>query len=121
MYFGCYGNLKFPLTCNGENENWHLLLSRCTYFREKRKQQKSLLSGPLPNIFCPNPTTLFVAMATESLNFLKIFFLKNQLLRSYKGDKAEFLEMFIALASTKTVFSLLMLMHFGCYGNLKFP
>ena len=21
MYFSCYGNFKFPLTCNGENEN----------------------------------------------------------------------------------------------------
>ena len=23
MYFGCYGNFKFPLTCNGKNENRH--------------------------------------------------------------------------------------------------
>ena len=29
MNFGCYGNFKFPLTCNGKNEKWHLLLSRC--------------------------------------------------------------------------------------------
>ena len=30
-YFGCYGNLKFPLTYNGKSEIWHLLLSHCIY------------------------------------------------------------------------------------------
>ena len=32
MHFGCYGNLKFPLTYNGKNANWDLLLSHCRYF-----------------------------------------------------------------------------------------
>ena len=35
IYFGCYGNFKFPLTCNGKNENWHLLLSHCRYLGGK--------------------------------------------------------------------------------------
>ena len=29
--------------------------------------------------------------------------------------------MFIALASTKILFLLLLLIYFGCYGNLEFP
>ena len=32
--FGCYGNLKFPLTYSGKNENWDLLLSHCRYFHK---------------------------------------------------------------------------------------
>ena len=31
-HFGCYGNLKFPLTYNGKNENWDVLLPHCRYF-----------------------------------------------------------------------------------------
>ena len=27
--FGCYGNLKFPLTYNGKSEHLDLLLSHC--------------------------------------------------------------------------------------------
>ena len=48
MCFRCYGNLKFPLTCNGKNENWHSLLSRCIYFG--KKFQKCSLSSSLPNV-----------------------------------------------------------------------
>ena len=31
VHFRCYGNLKFPLTYNGESEKWPLLLSNCRY------------------------------------------------------------------------------------------
>ena len=56
--------------------------------------QKFLMSGPLPNInCCPNPTIPLVVMAIEILNFLNIF-KTNQLLRSYKGYKAETLQKF---------------------------
>ena len=34
-HFGCYGNLKFPLTYNGKSENWYLLLSHCSYFDKR--------------------------------------------------------------------------------------
>ena len=56
----CYGNLKFPLTCNGENENWHLLLSYCRYFG--KTFQKYLFSGPLPN-----PTISYSPLAACSV------------------------------------------------------
>ena len=31
-HFGCYGNLKFLLACNGKSESWDLLLSHSKYF-----------------------------------------------------------------------------------------
>ena len=69
MYFGCYGNLKFPLTCNGKNENWHdLLLSYCRYFGEKNQKYLNQTYN-----FSPNPTVSLVVMATGRLNLLKIF------------------------------------------------
>ena len=80
-YFGCYGNLKIPLTYNGKNENWHLLLFHCRYFDES-------LSGPLPNIyFLSKPLNWIGVKATSGLNLFK-----NQLLRSYMGEKAETLQ-----------------------------
>ena len=44
----CYGNIQLPLTYNGKNENWHLLLCHCRY--SDKFLQKCSLSGPLPNV-----------------------------------------------------------------------
>ena len=46
MFFRCYDNLKFPLTCNGKRESRPLLLSHCIYFY--RSFTEISLSSPLP-------------------------------------------------------------------------
>ena len=48
MYFGCYGNLKFPLTCNGKMKigiNCYLVADILA-----KVFQKCLISSPLANI-----------------------------------------------------------------------
>ena len=52
-YFGCYGNFKFPFTCNGKNENWY---HDCYLVADILAEvfQKCLLSSPLRYNFCPN-------------------------------------------------------------------
>ena len=79
---------KFSLTCNGKNENWHLLLSHCRYYG--KKFQNCLWSGPLQNIYIFSKPHNFIGchvMATEILNLQKI--LKKS---THKSDKAETLQ-----------------------------
>ena len=57
-------------------------------------------------------------MAAERLNLRKIM-KKNELPRIHKGDEAETSQKY-SLASIESMFLLLLLMYFGCYGNLKF-
>ena len=41
-YFGCYGNLKIPLTYNGKSENWDLLLYLTVDILTKVLQKSSI-------------------------------------------------------------------------------
>ena len=99
MCFRCYGNLKFLLTYNGKSESRPLFLYHCRYF------DKSFRDVPWVVLyqtyeFCPYHGIWLVAMATKRINSRK-----NHLLRSHKGDEADTsAEMFITLASTKTMF-----------------
>ena len=68
MSFRCYGKFKLPLTYNGKNVNWYLLLSHCRYFG--KKNQKCLLNG---TIFVQTPKNSLVVMAMKMLICEKIF------------------------------------------------
>ena len=79
----------------GKNENWHLLLFHCRYF------DKSLLSGPLPNIyFLSKLLSLICFHVNQKATFAKD--VKKSTPQKLYGDKAETL--FIALACTKRLF-----------------
>ena len=67
-HFGCYGNLKFPLTCNGKSENWDLLLSHCRYFDESFFRNVCWVVLYQTYTFCPNLAIWLVVMATKRLN-----------------------------------------------------
>ena len=89
MYFGCYGNFKFPLTFNGKNENWHLLLSHCRFLFFFWKGGggegvSKMLIGRLPNI-----NFLFIGCHGKRKTKRSRNILKSQHLRNYKGDKVE--------------------------------
>ena len=88
--FGFYDNLKFPLTYNGKNENWHLLLSHCRYF-DKSFAEMFLEKSSTKPINCVHTAEfILVAMATKRLICEQI--LKSHLLRSRKGDEIETLQ-----------------------------
>ena len=73
-HVGCYGNLKFPLTYNGKNENWGLLYCYLIADILTKVLQKCLLSGPLPSIsyyFSLNLSICLAVMATKRLNLPK--------------------------------------------------
>ena len=89
MHFGCCGNLKFPLTYNGKSENWDLLLYHCRNFDTFYRNVPWVVLYQTYK-FCLNHWTWLVAMATEKINLRKI--LKNNLIRSHKGDEAETLQ-----------------------------
>ena len=76
MRFRCYGNLKFPLTYNGESENWPLLL-HVTADILTNNLQKCSLSRPLPNIlFLSKPLNLISCHDNRKLKFEKKIFKK---------------------------------------------
>ena len=66
---GCYGNLELPLTYNGKNENWHLLLCHCMYLT--KVLQKCSLSSLLQNVSFLSKPLYLIAMATLMLNLRK--------------------------------------------------
>ena len=86
-----YCNLKFPLTCNGKNESWHLLLSIWRYFGKRFSRNVWWVVLYQTYCCCPNPSISLIVMTTEILNLQKNI-LKNPLLRRYKSDKAETLQ-----------------------------
>ena len=89
MYFGCYGNFKCPLPCNGKNKNWHLLLSHCRNFGEK-KNQKCLLSGPLQFFFPQIPKFYWLSwQPTKKPKFSYHIKKKNKNKKQKKNNSSE--------------------------------
>ena len=61
-------------------------------------------------------------MTTKSQSFRKKKNIKKSTPQKLFGGKSlHFAELFVAIASTKILFLLPLLKHFGCFGNLKFP
>ena len=84
----CYSNLKFPLTYNGKSENLHLLLSHCRYF--DKSFSKMFVEWCSTKHLLFDQTSQFDWLSRQpklKAKFPKI--LRNQLIRSYIGDKAD--------------------------------
>ena len=73
--FGCYGNLKFPVTYNRKNDNWDLLLSHCRYF-DKIFTEMFVEWSATKHIILVQTSQFVVAMATERLNLRKKYLKK---------------------------------------------
>ena len=48
MYFGCYGNLKFPFTYNVKSAIWVYFIA--DILTKSFSEMLIILSGPLPNV-----------------------------------------------------------------------
>ena len=115
-YFGCYGNLKFPLTYKAKSGNSQFLPFHSGY--EILFLHKCLLSGP-PRFrqLLSKSLYSFGCYSNVKGKFSKKIF-KNFLLRSCKADEADFAYMLIILASTKFVFLLSLSHDFGRFIRL---
>ena len=105
----------------GKNENWHLLLSHCSYF--DKVLQKCSLTGPLQNIpfFIVTLLIWLVTMATKRQN-LRRNIKKINSSEAVWRIKQKLCRIGVLLTTASTKFFLLpLLKHCGCYGNLKFP
>ena len=80
-------HLKAPVTCNGKNENWYLLLSHCRYvdksfteiFREKSSAKFINCVRIAEFDWLPWQRKMYICEKN----------IKNHLLRSHNGDEAE--------------------------------
>ena len=107
----------------GKIKNLHLLLSNAIslqIFRQKFYRNVSWVVLHQTYHFCPNLWIWSVALATERQN-LRQNIQKSSPQKPEGGQNWNSAEMFVALASTKMMFLLPLLMHFHCDGNLKFP
>ena len=88
LCFCCYGNLKFPLTYNGEEMKIGIYCYLTADILEVF--QKCLMRGPPPKIhFLSKPLNLISFHGNQKAKFAKILSFKIQLFGSYIGDKAE--------------------------------
>ena len=81
MYFGCYGNFKFPLTCNLA----FIAISLQIVWRKKKTEMLIERSSTKHFFFLSKPHNF---VGNRNTKFSKNI-LKNQFLRSYGGDNAQ--------------------------------
>ena len=100
-HFGCYGNLKFPLTYNRKGKLRFIAIPLQIFWQKFYKHVCWVVLHQAYR-FSPNLSIWLFAIATELLTLRNFFFFLNQLVRSYKGDKSwKCAEFFIILASMK--------------------
>ena len=101
----------------GKNENWHLLPSQCRLFYKTFTEMFLEWSSTKHIFFVITSLIWLVTMATNRQNLWKNIQKPNSF-----GMKLKLCSIVSNISLYKIiVFYLLLLMHFGCYGNLKFP
>ena len=117
---GCYGSLQLPLTYNGGKMK---IGTYCYLTADILTEvlQKCSLSSPLPTIWIlSKPLNLIGWHGSRKAKFEKKIF--KIISEAIKRTKLKLCDTIYSISLYKKGFFLLpLLMHFHCYGNLKFP